>query len=164
MGKQESIWLRWGVPSIFLAAVIGGGYLLFGLRSDRSTTIGPDKPGHSDDPRSPADPRLAYFGPYRNIHPDVKYVGDEACALCHDDKAESFRRHPMGQSLFPIADAPLQPPIDADHHNPFFGLSMNLRVERTESRTRHHVYHSDASGSPAYDFPIDVRYAIGSGW
>ena len=26
------------------------------------------------------DPRVMYDGPYRNVRPDVKYVGDAACA------------------------------------------------------------------------------------
>ena len=44
--------------------------------------------------------------PWKNAHAGVKYVGDAACARCHADIAESFRRHPMGRSLAPIAEAP----------------------------------------------------------
>src|SRR5262249_29259433 len=51
----------------------------------------------------PDDPRLRYDGPYRNVRPDVPYVGDGDCALCHRDVSDSFRRHPMGNSLVPIA-------------------------------------------------------------
>jgi hypothetical protein len=51
------------------------------------------------------DPRLTYATPYRNVRPGVKYVGDRVCARCHADLAESFRQHPMGRSLAPVADA-----------------------------------------------------------
>src|SRR5262245_24784358 len=43
---------------------------------------------------------------YENTQATVKYVGDTACLRCHGEIAASFRQHPMGQSLFPIAEAP----------------------------------------------------------
>ncbi len=33
----------------------------------------------------------------------VKYVGDAACIRCHGEIGESYRSHPMGRSLSPIA-------------------------------------------------------------
>ena len=30
------------------------------------------------------------------MHLDVKYVGDAACARCHAEIADTFRHHPMG--------------------------------------------------------------------
>jgi len=46
---------------------------------------------------------------YRNVRPGVNYVGDDACAACHDAIAESYRKHPMGRSFTPIVNvAPLQ--------------------------------------------------------
>jgi len=47
----------------------------------------------------PPDPRLTYPTPFLNVRPEVKYMGDEACARCHRDLAESYHQHPMGQSL-----------------------------------------------------------------
>ena len=41
--------------------------------------------------------------PWKNARPGVKYVGDAACAACHEEIAETFRHHPMGRSLAPIA-------------------------------------------------------------
>ena len=29
------------------------------------------------------DPRLTFATPYRNVRPDVEYVGDPSCANCH---------------------------------------------------------------------------------
>ena len=31
----------------------------------------------------------------------MKYVGDAACVRCHAEIAETYRQHPMGQSLVP---------------------------------------------------------------
>lgn len=114
-------------------------------------------------PPASLDPRTAYTGPYQNIHPSVGYVGDAACARCHEDKAATYRDHPMGRSLFPVADAPLQPPLDAKHHNPFSALNTNLRVERAGARTIHREFRNDPAAKLLYDFEFEVKYAIGSG-
>src|SRR5205823_1052395 len=63
----------------------------------------------------PPDPRLDYAGPFRNVRPDVEYVGDAACRGCHGDIARTYARHPMGRSLAPIRDALAQAPTDG--HN-----------------------------------------------
>ena len=69
-----------------------------------------DKPGRLGPAKPTAlvaqhpDPRLTYTGPYRNVRPDVAYVGDAPCAGCHEAIAKSFARHPMGRSLVPVAD------------------------------------------------------------
>src|SRR5262245_49092628 len=57
--------------------------------------------GKSADAHTPPekDPRLTYAGPFQNIHPEVKYVGDAKCAECHEPIAEKFHRHPMGRSI-----------------------------------------------------------------
>src|SRR2546426_10209436 len=51
----------------------------------------------------PPDPRLDYSGPLGNVHPSVKYVGDAACAACHAELGQNYRRHPTGTSLAPVA-------------------------------------------------------------
>ncbi len=63
----------------------------------------PSAPAPSEDRIVPAppDPRLAYKGPYLNVRPEVKYVGDAACAGCHAVKTDGFHRHPMGRSIVP---------------------------------------------------------------
>src|SRR5438067_1140785 len=45
------------------------------------------------------DPRMTFQTPYRNVRPDVKYVGDQACADCHHNHAKHYSHHPMGEAL-----------------------------------------------------------------
>src|SRR5437660_309401 len=66
-----------------------------------------------------ADPRLSYPTPYRNVRPDVKYVGDDACGQCHPAVAESYHKHPMGRSLAPMTVRAAEERYDAAAHNPF---------------------------------------------
>src|SRR5438132_13007538 len=43
-----------------------------------------------------AEPRLTFATPYRNTGQEVKYVGDDACSICHQRISETYHRHPMG--------------------------------------------------------------------
>lgn len=111
----------------------------------------------------PSDPRLLYEGPFRNVRPDVAYVGDRACAPCHADLSRSYRRHPMGRSLTPIADAQESQWYDAAHHNPFSALGETFQIEQRNQRVWHKQTHEDAKGRPLATFETEVAYAVGSG-
>ena len=111
----------------------------------------------------PPDPRLTYDGPFRNIHPDVQYVGDARCAECHDDIHRTYRRHPMGRSLVPMAELAGQQVYDAERRNPFDVFGITFRVERDGEQVRHHQSRPGPDGKPVYDFAHEVDYAVGSG-
>src|SRR5262245_58707188 len=66
----------------------------------------------------------ALASPWRNARPDVVYVGDQACAGCHADHAESYGRHPMGRSLAPLRQAPPLQQFDPPTHDPFEALGF----------------------------------------
>jgi hypothetical protein len=108
------------------------------------------------------DPRLTYSGPFRNVNPAVRYVGDSACAGCHPDQVKSYRQHPMGQSLAPIRDVLGQPPhAGPDAH--FTALGSLFRVERRGQRLWHRQTRLDETGRPVYTLDLEVHYVIGSG-
>src|SRR5712692_9082618 len=73
-------------------------------------------------PVEPPDPRRTYAGPYRNIDPDVRYVGDAQCVGCHEGIARSYARHPMGRSLIPVTDLLDRQRYASDTNNPFTAL------------------------------------------
>lgn len=110
-----------------------------------------------------SDPRLRYQGPFHNIHPDVAYVGDRACASCHSAISRSYSRHPMGRSLTSIADANESNRYDVAYHNPFTALGETFRIERRGQRVWHTQTRHDAGDRPVYTFETEVAYALGSG-
>ncbi|HLW65111.1 MAG TPA: cytochrome c3 family protein [Gemmataceae bacterium] len=114
-------------------------------------------------PRMTPDPRLTYSGPYQNIRPDVKYVGDAVCAECHADISKSYHHHPMGRSLQPIAEVIGPPPEDAKHHNPFTALGREFEIRHEGNRVWQCETRRDASGKIIYEKKTEVDYAIGSG-
>jgi hypothetical protein len=112
---------------------------------------------------SPSDPRLLYDGPFRNIHPDVAYVGDKSCMPCHADISRSFRRHPMGRSLTPLADAEEIESYDAAHHNPFHALGATFQVERRGQSVWHKETRGELNDRPVAVFETEANYVLGSG-
>ena len=112
---------------------------------------------------APEDPRRAYRGPFRNVHPDVQYVGDASCTDCHQQMAESFRAHPMGRSIVPIAELAGQQMYDRTHNDPFDVLGLRFSVERQGERVWQRQSSLNADGRPVFQQDIEVHFAIGSG-
>jgi hypothetical protein len=157
MTEPTPTWQRWGVLALVLGLFVGGGFLL--VRSPPSPEPGPAPPAPSED-RSDEDPRLTYAGPYLNVRPGVKYLGDAACADCHTPICDSFHQHPMGRSLRLIATAP---PPDGGRAAPFTALGADLRVERSGGRTWHHESRTAPEGWSVYDRAVEIKYVVGSG-
>ena len=123
-------------------------------------------PKHSEpsaQPPSTNDPRLSYSGPFQNVRPDVKYVGDAACAGCHAEQCDSFSRHPMGQAMATVAVATPIERLDPKAHNPFQGGDLRYEVRRDAGRVVHREWAPSTSGPPVAEIAADVHYACGSG-
>jgi hypothetical protein len=110
----------------------------------------------------PLDPRLEYDGPFRNIRPNVAYVGSEICGNCHAEIAHTYARHPMARSLVPIAEG-TSVPEDAAHHLPFRAAGSQFSVVRRGKDLLHRRTWEDADGKALFHLDLPVRYIIGSG-
>ncbi len=122
------------------------------------------RPGSETPPaRRPDDPRLIYAGPYQNIQPEVAYVGDEKCAACHEEIARSYRQHPMGRSLLPIASIAARQRYDASVHNPFEALGTLFEVVHRGERIVHRQIGRDDKSQTVYELDMPVDYVLGSG-
>jgi hypothetical protein len=145
------------VATLLTVSLAAGAWYLIHVRRGADTT-----PVHRE---VPDDPRQVYTGPYRNLAPDVKYVGSASCAVtgCHDSRVASYAHHPMGRSLFATTAADPAPPEDATHKNPFSALDSRFRVERDGDAVRHCRAAFDDNGRLIYDIALDAAYAIGSG-
>ena len=78
----------------------------------------------------PEDPRTAYAGPFRNISPDVKYVGSAAWG----GPAATMTRSPLiaitpwAGRFSPSPRVGAAPPEPAARHNPFDALDSQFRI------------------------------------
>ncbi|HVK11829.1 MAG TPA: tetratricopeptide repeat protein [Gemmataceae bacterium] len=139
-------------------AVLLGCAVVFGAAALLSWWLGHSGEAMSDAPGPTVPP-----SPYRNTRPGVATVGDAACADCHADIAETYRRHPMGRDLRPTADPDGPERYDASAQNPFEKLGFTFAVERRDGRVTHHVSWPGPVGQPSMDHTSRVAFAIGSG-
>jgi predicted CXXCH cytochrome family protein len=146
---------RW-IIAVGVAALVG--LACYGtLRALRSASSERSVPApEQTDP----DPRRAANTPYLNVRPDVAYVGDEACASCHVKYVESYRHHPMGRSLRPVADLPADTRPEG---NPFNAMGLQFRIERRGSQVVHRELLVGPDGRVLAQTEAPVRYALGSG-
>jgi hypothetical protein len=111
----------------------------------------------------PPDPRVTYTGPFLNVRPEVKYVGDAECAKCHRLEADGFHRHPMGRSLLPASELVGKLRYDEKVHNPFEALQLRFGVQREGDRLWNTQQRLDAEGKVLAVQRSPIDYVIGSG-
>ena len=109
------------------------------------------------------DPRRTFPTPYRNVQPQVNYVGDRACADCHASQAKTYREHPMSRSLTAIADTTPPERYDNAAHNPFAVPGFRYEVERPGKRVWHKEAVIDPQGRTVAETRAEIAFAIGSG-
>ena len=118
--------------------------------------------------RSPAvvenpDPRSTFATPYRNVRPEVRYVGDAECVRCHRPIAESYARHPMGRSLAPLAEAAPVERYDRAAGNPFEAFGLLHGIEQRGPRTFHYEARLRGEGQPVARAEAEIQFVLGSG-
>lgn len=96
-----------------------------------------------------------------NTRPGVKYVGDEACLPCHQDKFDSFKRTGMGRSMsIPSARDTLgQVTRPVELHE----SGKSFEVYWQKGKLFHREYELDPAGKAIFSDTRQVDYAVGSG-
>lgn len=145
----------------WLALAAGAALVLLGLASWRWWTA--RQTDETPTRAAVVDPRLAFPTPYRNVRPDVKYVGDQVCANCHHHHVESYSQHPMGQALAPTAAATRIERYEQAAHNPFIASSLHYDIQRRDNRVFHRQWGADPDNKPLAEIEAEVHFAIGSG-
>ncbi len=167
---------RWLAVAMLLGGAAGVGAWLW-TRPGPAPTPDPVAPVAP----MPLDPRLTSPAHYRNVRPDVAYVGSERCAGCHREIAAQYRQHPMGRSLAPLGDAAAPEkgtgPLNAKGPVPFSGwgkmapkpwqpfdaLGLHYRIEQRGDSLWHVESKQDAEGKEVAAQAEQVRYVMGSG-
>ena len=108
------------------------------------------------------DPRLTAETIFRNIRPEVAYVGDANCAQCHQELCDSYHQHPMGRSAI-MAGADELERLDPEAMNPCQVGPFELTVRKVDDGMVHSLQVKTADGTtlPTLEYPVSV--AIGSG-
>jgi tetratricopeptide (TPR) repeat protein len=106
---------------------------------------------------------LTFATPYRNVRPEVRYVGDAECVRCHRPIAESYARHPMGRSLAPLAEAAPVERYERSAGNPFEAFGLLHGIEQRGQRTIHYEARLRGDGRPVARAEADIQFVLGSG-
>lgn len=108
------------------------------------------------------DPRLTFDSPFRNIRPDIKYLGDASCLDCHQALCTTFHQHPMGRSAI-LAGADNLENLAPEAMNPcqVGPYELSVRIENGQMIHSLTAQTSDGEKLPKTDLPVTV--AIGSG-
>lgn len=110
-----------------------------------------------------ADPRRTIATAFRNVRPEVRYVGDDACFDCHPRLSTTYHRHPMGRSLASLGDYSDLECYDAASRNPFDAGGFRYAVERRGKQMIHQETAISASGTKVFETEAEVEFAVGSG-
>lgn len=109
------------------------------------------------------DPRLTFPTVFRNVKPEVKYLGDASCAGCHPKIDKTYHAHPMGRSAEFVARAAPIERYDPMARTSFAMGAYDLRVEKSATGIVHRVGARDSTGDPLPEYAITADLAIGSG-
>jgi predicted CXXCH cytochrome family protein len=147
----------WALLTMSLIIIVGVG-IWYGASRFFSSEPSDVPPQLSPDP-PPPDPRLTFPTPFRNVKPDIGYVGDVTCSGCHPDITRSYHAHPMGRSAEIAVRA--ESIEDFEQGNPFRAGPYEMRVEKTANGIQHRVSVPSTSAVPDHVISADVT--IGSG-
>jgi Flp pilus assembly protein TadD len=117
---------------------------------------------HDVPPQDPDNSRDTFVSPFQNVRPEVRYVGDAACAGCHVRQSETYHQHPMGRSLARVEERAGLERYDEAAHDPFEAAGNQFRVERRGEQVIHTVQRRDDQGVIAAS-EAEVHFAIGAG-
>ncbi len=153
----------------FFRVAMGGVLLVAGIALVRqaffrgdAVTVATATPGDATGDPLPPDPRLTFPTPFRNVTPEIRYVGDAKCAPCHGDICTSYHAHPMGRSASLGTSVPIERygPVA---NNPFSIAGYELRAEKTAEGAIHRVGAKGSNGEALPDYTVAADLAIGSG-
>jgi len=100
---------------------------------------------------------------YLNLAPEVKYVGDEECAVCHSEIFKTYKQTGMGRSFYlPTAGNRLE---DYAQNNHVFEPKSNLHYQMISKGDEFYQveYRLDEKGQRTHELARKVDYVIGSG-
>jgi Flp pilus assembly protein TadD len=118
--------------------------------------------------RSPAQSRQPQASgwpssPWKNARADVKFIGDSACARCHAEIVDSFRRHPMGRSLASVEGKNSRWGDQSGKVVEFLSGLSRFTIERHDGREIHRETQLDSKGRVLAQIDAEVKFALGSG-
>ena len=100
---------------------------------------------------------------YLNSAPGVLYLGSKACASCHPQIYEEYRRTDMGRSFAEASATSLPNGVPSRFETLDPGSNLYFQVSRRGQGLFQTVYGSDATGKETFRRTEKIEYSMGSG-
>lgn len=99
---------------------------------------------------------------FRNLEPGIDYVGDDACASCHEEAYDSYQDHGMARAMEALTpeDVVAQFPSPVLYHEP-----TNLWYQATAEDDRYYQteFRLSANGDTTHTLTHEMMWVVGSG-
>src|SRR5690606_4006575 len=99
---------------------------------------------------------------FRNVEGGVGFVGDEACASCHEDLYASYQHHGMARSLYRLEPERVVEDFSGVAVTHPASGSTYTAYER-DGRYWQEEYRLDAQGRKTHRLVREMKYVVGSG-
>lgn len=129
-------------------AVLALGGSLLGLAACRQATAPPEAPDEA--------------ARFRNVEGAVAYVGDDACASCHESQYQGYQTHGMAQSLYALTP---ENAVEDWGAAPVYHAESDFyyRPYREGARFFQEEYRLGPGGAKTHQLVREVKYVMGSG-
>jgi hypothetical protein len=109
------------------------------------------------------DPRITYASGFLNTQPAVAFVGDQACAMCHDDIDATYHQHPMGRSSLWASKQDGGDPSMQKLPAYFNNAGFDFRVQESNGSIEHAVSFQKTKSVHVANYQCNADIAVGSG-
>ena len=154
--------LRWtAAAGLVVLSSLGLGYAVVQFTGDSDSH--PARSSSEELASEKLDPAKLFKSPFLNAKKGVAYVGDAACASCHQEIAKSFHAHPMGQSAEWMKSVRSIEKYDETAKSSFTSSGFDFRIEKKGNEVVHRLSAKANNGDALPDYARSVDIAIGSG-
>ncbi len=100
---------------------------------------------------------------FLNIDNETAYVGDDECAVCHEDIFNTFLQTGMGRSFYSLSEDNLIEDFETNNH--VYDPKSDFHYEMTfeDGKLQQDEYRLNARGERKHDLTRRAVYAVGSG-
>jgi hypothetical protein len=99
---------------------------------------------------------------FRNMAPDVAYVGQRACRQCHLEKFGTYRETGMGRALYPMTASEVVEDFAVDNVITTGPAGLSYRMLERDGKYYQQQFIADSSGREIVKAEHELIYALGS--
>ena len=115
-----------------------------------------------DDDQGTAPEQLPATVEFLNVSGGVAYVGDDACASCHEEEYATFQNHGMARTMEQLTEDQIRPqfPSPVLYHEP---TNLNYQAFKDGDKYYQEEFRLSSDGTKTHSLTREMMWVIGSG-